>query len=80
MSTQQHFAGGKYTVISDKGSLTALRHGEPWQDLTGNNLVYWMLVDVDRLKDALEAIALTEDADTMRRMAREAIAGGEVRT
>jgi len=44
------FCDGKYTVINDNGNLTALRHGEPWQrDLVGDNLVYWMLVEVLRL-------------------------------
>lgn len=47
------FADGKYTVISDNGKLTALRHGEPWLDLVGNNLVYWMLVKVDELTNTL---------------------------
>lgn len=45
------FADGKYTVINDNGNLTALRNGEPWgRDLVGDNLVYWMLVEVDSLK------------------------------
>jgi hypothetical protein len=44
------FADGKYTVISNRGELTALRNGEPWaRDLIGDNLVYWMLVRVDEL-------------------------------
>lgn len=48
---QQSFADGKYTVIYEGGKVTALRYGEPWQDLTGNNLVYWMLVEVDKLRE-----------------------------
>jgi hypothetical protein len=52
------FADGKYTVINDNGKLTALRNGEPWaRDLIGDNLVYWMLVEVDRLKNELAAAA-----------------------
>jgi hypothetical protein len=48
---RHEFADGKYTVINDNGKLTALRHGEPWgRDLVGDNLVYWMLVEVDTLK------------------------------
>ena len=48
------FADGKYTVINDNGKLTALRYGEPWKrDLTGNNLIYWMLCEVDNLKAEL---------------------------
>lgn len=51
------FADGKYTVTNDNGILTALRHGEPWgRDLVGDNLVYWMLIEVDRLKAELEAV------------------------
>jgi len=59
--TKHDFADGKYTVISDSGKLTALRNGEPWgRDLVGDNLVYWMLIEVDRLKahrdELLEAL------------------------
>lgn len=51
MTEQMSFADGKYTVINDNGNLTALRHGEPWKrDLTGDNLVYWMLVESLELK------------------------------
>lgn len=51
MTERMEFADGKYTVINDNGNLTALRHGEPWQrDLTGDNLVYWMLVEALELK------------------------------
>lgn len=54
------FDGGKYTVFNDNGKLTALRHGEPWgRDLVGDNLVYWMLVEVLRLREALKYIATT---------------------
>ena len=46
------FGDGKYTVINDNGSLKALRYGEPWKrDLTGDNLIYWMLVEAIRLKE-----------------------------
>ena len=51
------FADGKYTVISDNGILTALRYGEPWdRDLIGDNLVYWMLVEVANLKSQREEL------------------------
>ncbi len=51
------FSDGKYTVINDNGKLTALRHGEPWgRDLTGDNLIYWMLVEVDNLKQQRDAL------------------------
>ena len=51
MSEKMDFNDGKYTVINDNGKLTALRYGEPWdRNLTGDNLVYWMLTDSLRLK------------------------------
>lgn len=47
---------GKYhVVIGDKGELSALRYGEPWQDLTGNNLVYWLAVELRQAREALAA-------------------------
>jgi len=49
---QHDFADGKYTVINDDGKLTALRHGEHWdRDLCGDSLIYWMLVDCDKMKE-----------------------------
>lgn len=51
MTERMDFAGGKYTVINDNGTLSALRHGEPWdREFVGDNLVYWMLVDALALK------------------------------
>lgn len=43
--------GGKYTLINDYGKLTALRYGQPWvRDLTGDNLVYWLMVRILELE------------------------------
>ena len=42
---------GKYTVINDNGKLSALRYGEPWRDLTGDNLIYWMMVEITSLRE-----------------------------
>lgn len=50
------FDDGKYTVINDRGILTALRHGQPWRDLVGDNLVYWMFVTARELKEENEAL------------------------
>jgi hypothetical protein len=42
---------GKYTVVlAEKGELSALRYGEPWRDLCGDNLVYWMVVRIQALE------------------------------
>lgn len=50
-------ADGKYTVINDNGKLTALRHGEPWgRDLVGDNLVYWMVIEILQLKAKLDEV------------------------
>lgn len=49
---KESFDNGKYTAIFyEKGGLTALRYGEPWRDLTGDNLFYWMLVEVAGLRE-----------------------------
>ena len=69
---QHTFADGKYTVINDNGKLTALRPGEHWggRDLCGDNLVYWMFIDYDKMKeqrnellDALKTIVEAEGAE-----------------
>ena len=39
-------ADGKHTVVIDGGKLSALRYGEPWRDLAGDNLVYWLAVEL----------------------------------
>ena len=49
-------AGGKYTVlINDLGALSALRYGESWRDLVGDNLVRAMAVEIENLKEKLES-------------------------
>lgn len=55
------FCDGKYTVTSANGALYAHRHGEPWnRDLTGDNLVYWMLVGALALKQERDELAESE--------------------
>lgn len=54
-------AGGKYTVYQEhNGALKALRYGEPWQDLCGNNLVANLMVELieakKKIKDALSEL------------------------
>lgn len=79
---RHEFADGKYTVINDNGKLTALRHGEPWvRDLVGDNLVYWMLVEVDTLKavnqELLEALKYHQEQTRPIERTRAAIARAE---
>ncbi len=46
--------GNKYTVVQDKdGRLHALRNGEEWRDLVGDNLVLTMAQRIEALEDAL---------------------------
>lgn len=69
--TQMEFADGKYTVKYDNGHLTALRYGEPWQrDLTGDKLVYHMLV---------AAMSLTQQRDALLSVA-QSVAGQAMHT
>lgn len=49
-------ADGKYTVTIDGGKMTALRNGEPWvRDLVGDNLVYWLTVELAAARATLAA-------------------------
>ena len=49
---------GKYTiVISDNGRMHALRYGEPWaRDLAGDNLVYWLAVELAEAREQLRVL------------------------
>lgn len=48
---------GKYTVIMEAdGRLHALRHGEPWQDLSGNNLVYFLAAELEEARKRLAEV------------------------
>jgi len=52
---------GKYSVINDEGRLTALRYGEPWRNLSGDNLIYWMFVEIVNLKAEIAQMAETAE-------------------
>lgn len=48
---------GKYSVVmGTNGSLKALRYGEPWRDLTGDNLVYWLAVELREARLRIEEL------------------------
>jgi len=44
-----HVADGKYTVVlnNKQGTFRALRYGEEWRDCCGDNLIYWLAVELD---------------------------------
>ena len=48
---------GKYTVVfHENGKLEALRYDEPWRDLVGDNLVYWLAVELQNAREELAKI------------------------
>ena len=58
---------GKYSVYQKRnGTFKALRHGEHWRDLTGDNLIFHLMVElIDAkkiIKDAI--IGITEKSDS----------------
>ena len=58
---------GKYTVIMEAdGRLHALRHGEPWQDLCGNKLVYFLAAELEATRKALSEV-VAKDSDGVYR-------------
>jgi hypothetical protein len=45
---------GKYTLRRHADArMEALRYGEPWRELSGDNLVYWLANEIDVLRNAL---------------------------
>lgn len=48
-------ADGKYTIAQDKdGRLSALRYGEMWRDLIGDNMVLAMAYEIEALREKLK--------------------------
>lgn len=37
---------GKYIVVIDGGKLIVFWYGELWWDLCGDNLIYWLVVEL----------------------------------
>jgi hypothetical protein len=60
----------KYTVLHDNGAnLRALRHGEPWRDLCGDNLIMALIQRIEELEeevDMLQQIAWEDDMKNKR--------------
>jgi len=58
-TTRIDLDGGKYSVLHENGAnLRALRHGEPWRDCIGDNLVFALASEVEefhRLRDLTDA-------------------------
>ncbi len=58
-------AGGKYSVYQPKsGSLRALRYGEPWRILTGDNLIFNLMAELIEAKEKIQrALKTIHEAD-----------------
>lgn len=53
---ERKFQDGKYTLSHTNGTnFKALRHGEPWRDLTGDGMLLAMLQEVESLDDKVAA-------------------------
>ena len=49
---------GKYTYVREPdGKQYALRYGEEWRALTGDNLIYWMALRIEELEEAARVAA-----------------------
>ena len=45
---------GKYTVVfHENGKLEALRYDEPWRDLSGDNLIYWLAAELQNAREKI---------------------------
>ena len=42
---------GKYKIILDKDQFKALRYGEEWRDLTGDNLILFLCFEIEKLRN-----------------------------
>lgn len=63
MASEIKLADGKYTLIdalSDGGGFRALRYGEEWRDLAGDQLVYAMFCEIERLRRIISEITCCE--------------------
>jgi hypothetical protein len=68
------FEGGKYTVEFDeqKGTLVALRYGEPWRELVGDKLVLVMLQEVDALREEVGRLRQAQQPQQMPKLQQPA--------
>lgn len=59
--TKIELEGGKYTIIHENGcNLRALRYGEEWRNLIGDNLVLAMAQEIEELREKQIKKEITE--------------------
>ena len=54
----RRFKVGEYEIVEDlkNNTFKALRHGEEWRNLVGDNLVMALIDKIEELQDAIETI------------------------
>ena len=57
---------GKYTIIGDVSSLKALRYDEEWRDLTGDNLIYWLAVELEAARREIKKLKFDKVTEFIR--------------
>lgn len=62
---------GKYRYVQTRNGSHVYRHGEPWQDVTGNKMIYCFAAEVAELREQLttaraEAARHADDASRLR--------------
>lgn len=70
---------GKYTIINDLengGGLKALRYGEEWRNLAGDNLILALFQELEEAKENIkmwqaEAVAQKKESDRIRKVIDE---------
>ncbi len=62
---------GKYTYIFDQNKHIALRHGEQWRDLTGDNLILSMAFKIEDLQE--KVTELSKEKEVMRQAIESAV-------
>lgn len=50
MDMQLPLDNGKYVITVKDNTITATRHGEPWRDLTGDNIMFFLLTHIADLE------------------------------
>jgi len=60
-------ADGKYEIKREGDRVIALRYGEPWRDLTGDNLIYHLMARIEEL-DQDNLVLWTGKADLQARI------------
>ena len=55
--------GGKYRVICNNGVIKVERYREEWRDCSGDNLIYWLVVEITNLRAKLKEISNASNTD-----------------